>query len=110
MPSGTGSNASGGRWTSYFSEENPAQFCSTDAFGLVLNGIVDGIRATGSYSDNVSLHCAAITSGHFGNCQWTGWMSEEQGHQSFNGKFAVGAQCSGSYCDNMKFYVCNLMP
>jgi hypothetical protein len=25
---------------------------------------------------------------------------------SFGGKFAVGGECSGYYCDNMRYYVC----
>ena len=46
--------------------------------------------------------------GTFSNCQWTGWFSEEKGLKSFNGKFAIGASCSSSYCDSMNYYVCEL--
>ncbi|HLK90137.1 MAG TPA: hypothetical protein VKZ18_09590 [Polyangia bacterium] len=109
-PGGFASSTSSGFWTGFFSDENPAKFCSPDGTSNNINGIVDGIQATGSYADNISVHCAAITSGHLSNCQWTGWFSEEQGSKDFGGKFAVGAQCSGSYCDNMNYYVCNLGP
>jgi hypothetical protein len=107
-PTGTGANALGGYWTPYFSEENPARVCTSD--GSTIDGVVDGIQATGSYADNVSLHCARLTSGQLTNCNWTAWFSEEQGLQNFNGKFVVGAVCSGAYCDNMSFLICNLVP
>lgn len=48
-----------GFWTAYISEENPNNniYCQTGGVGTPVNGIVDGIRATGQYSDNISLHC-----------------------------------------------------
>jgi hypothetical protein len=109
-PVGFGTNTSAGYWTRNFSDENAATFCSPDGSGNNINAIADGIQASGSYADNISLHCAPITSGHLSNCQWSGWFSEEQGSKDFGGKFAVGAQCSGSYCDNMNYYVCTLGP
>jgi hypothetical protein len=101
--------ASPGFWTPYFSEEGAnAFFCENGGPGTGINGIVDGVKATGRYSDNISLHCSSLFSGHLTDCGWTGWVSEEQGTMDFSPKFAVGAQCSGSYCDNLRFFVCNV--
>lgn len=85
-------------------------FCSPSGTSSGINGIIDGLGASGSYSDNVRLHCATIVSGHLANCQWTGSFSEEQGSKDFGGKFAVGVQCTGSFCDNLNYHVCNLVP
>jgi hypothetical protein len=108
-PAGTGVNAAG-YFTPYFSEENPAMFCSPSGTSSGINGIIDGLGASGSNSDNVRLHCATIVSGHLANCQWSGSFSEEQGSKDFGGKFAVGVQCTGSFCDNLNYHVCNLVP
>ena len=104
-------------WTNYISEETTglgnSVFCYT-GYGQLT--IIDGIRATGSYSDNVAVHCAASTIPSWGmNCAWSPWFSEEQGDfgQSFDVSpqsnawaVAVGVRCSNSYCDNMSYYIC----
>lgn len=98
-----------GRWVS---EEQPTyyDFC-VDSNGY-LNGIVTGLSGSGSYSDNLMLHCGTVSfsSGHWwGSCQWTGWFSEEGGGYNYfpSGKFAAGIACSGSYCDRVAYYVCS---
>jgi hypothetical protein len=91
--------------------------------GFCAAGIMTGVSCSGSYCDNVKLQCAKLTSGHIdaGFCYWTGWQSEEQGawidRGSFTGCsasscdfFVNGAECSGSYCDNMRFWVCPVIP
>jgi hypothetical protein len=94
-------------WTFYTSEEwNPA---SCDA-----GAVIDGVKATGSYSDNVSIHCKPVSFPVQGsNCGWSQWFSEEQGQLNFKlnvgsylGSVALRLRCSNSYCDNMSFYLC----
>ena len=78
-PVGFLTNASAGFWTTYFSEEgSTSRYCSPDGSGSGIYGIIDGIRATGSYGDNVAIHCAPAVAGTFSNCQWTGWFSESR--------------------------------
>jgi hypothetical protein len=97
-----------GRW---FSEEQPNyyDFC-TDSNGY-MNGIVTGLSASGSNSDNLQLHCAALQfdSGHsYKDCEWTGWSSEENGGYASipAGAYVTGIACSGYRCDNMAFHAC----
>jgi hypothetical protein len=109
-PGGSGASSPSQRWSGYFSDGDAAKFCSPDWSSNNIDGVIDGMQALGQDSDNLRVHCATLTSGHLSNCQWSGWFSEEQGLKSFSGKFAVGVQCSGDYCDNMNYYVCNLGP
>ncbi|MEP7121050.1 MAG: hypothetical protein ABJE95_09080 [Byssovorax sp.] len=92
------------RATPYFSDENPAMLCNVDEW-------VTSISCTGSYCDNVSLTCTKLVTPNVvhNSCMWTGWVSEEFGGQlNFPaGYYMAGAQCSGSYCDNMRFWVCS---
>lgn len=96
---------------SFISEEAPnnATFCVNGA-GYI-NGVVTGLAASGKYSDNIELLCSPLSfsSGHgWSSCKWTGWFSEEAGYNYFPaGYYATGVQCSGSYCDNLRYYVCN---
>jgi hypothetical protein len=97
-------------WSGYISDEQPGQI------GLICpwGAMIDGIRATGSYGDNVSIHCVSGTYPPQGlNCVWSPWFSEEQGTQVFDispqsyaWAVAIGIKCSGSYCDNMSYYIC----
>jgi hypothetical protein len=120
LPAGMTTNATPGTWNPYISEESPnnSSFCGSP---FAPTGVVDGIRATGSYSDNISIHCSPMTppsTGYSIACGWTPFFSEENGGQltfsspnpanpSFQGPyFAVGVRCSGQFCDNLSFYVC----
>ena len=107
-PAGFTTSAAGADFVPYFSDETPARYCSPDGTPVNINGIVEGIHASGKYSDNIWIHCAPILSGHLTNCTWSGWFSEEEGSESFGGRFAVGAQCQGSFCDWMRYYICDL--
>jgi hypothetical protein len=94
--------------TPYVSEEQPGGVLCAQ------NYIVDGIRFTGSYSDNVSVHCVPATFPSQGvNCTSSPWFSEEQPPQifdvnfySYGGAVVTGVRCAGSYCDSMSFYLC----
>jgi len=78
------------------------------------NYIADGIRFRGSYSDDVSLYCVPAQFPPQGvNCTSSPWFSEEQPPQTFDvnfysyaGAVVTGVKCSGSYCDNYSFYIC----
>jgi hypothetical protein len=68
------------------------------------------MRASGRYSDNIALECTKLANEAFfdnKSCFWTAPVSEEQGTLFFPiGYVAVGARCSGSYCDNLSWHVC----
>ena len=91
-------------WTSYFSDEHGENKCKADEW-------VTSISCTGNYCDNVALQCTKLQSPYVvhNSCMWTGWVSEEYGGQlNFPpGYYMAGAQCSGSFCDNMRFWVCS---
>lgn len=93
-------SVSGRSWTSNFSEEGTNwRYCGA-------NQIMSGISCSGSYCDNVSIECSTIPRSR-SSCQWVGPFSEEQGYSDFGGKYANGMWCTGRYCDNHYFYVCN---
>ena len=108
LPAGVTSIGSG-FYTQYISEESPNNqvFCDSNG-GTNPTGIMDGIRATGKYSDNLSIHCREVNVPPV-SCSWTTWLSEENGGLlDFGaGKFAVGMRCSGAYCDNVSYRVCS---
>jgi hypothetical protein len=90
-------------WTPFFSEEDPAEFCSG-------NGFITGLACNDSYCDNMSLECTIFRdfAPQGEDCLWSGRISEESGRVSFpGGYYAVGLSCSGSYCDNLNFYICS---
>jgi len=98
-------------WTTYVSEEQPAGVMCP-SWGI-LPRVIDGIAATGSYADNIAVRCRGAVLGPDVNCGWTPYFSEEQGIQTFRYNIwsyqtavAKGVRCSGSYCDNLSFYVC----
>jgi hypothetical protein len=84
-------------------------------WGTSTPGVVSSIYCTGAYCDNIQLECNTPHRGvdpqpTFSNCAWTSsWFSEEQGTVTFGAnRFLSGIWCSGSYCDNKKFYVCTM--
>jgi hypothetical protein len=109
LPRGFSTNGVDHGWTFFVSEENnsPPALCPSGT-------VVDGIRATGGWSDNVSVHCTGATFPAQGtNCSWSPWFSDEQGLEVFQestfsapSAVATGVKCSGSYCDNMSYFVC----
>jgi hypothetical protein len=112
-PSPAGLTTTPANWTTFISEEAPTKSLTCDsnssAIGdLAISSVIDGIRATGSYADNVSVHCANLPSGHqLSACEWTPYFSEEAGTQVFPaGKVAAGIRCRGSYCDDLSYFVC----
>lgn len=90
-------------WTPPFSEEDSATICDSGF-------MVTGLACSGSYCNDLSLRCTFMGGIRAKNCRWTGWMSEENGgYLSFgSGYFMKGAQCYGGYCDQVRYYVCQL--
>jgi opacity protein-like surface antigen len=138
MPFGTTLDAATDYWTPWFSEEHDDvemtvfdggywyatfdehyQICQYTGFPHGWAGLVSGARCSGSYCDNISLECTQpvkVTSGgnvkvNTTNCGWTAnSYSEEQGSVDFGyNRYVVGAQCSGSYCDNKRYMLCSLV-
>jgi hypothetical protein len=80
--------------------------------GFCLGATVTGLQCTGSNCDNVRLRCTPTTGSPLGTdqCFWTDFFSEEQGSATqFNASGSLrvaGAECTGSKCDNMRFFLC----
>ncbi len=94
----------------WISEEAP-----NNSVGCPVGYVMDGLMASGSYSDNVRIRCSPTTFPPQGvNCKWMPYFSEENGGtqyfdydvQSLAVGVAVAVQCGGSYCDNMSYYIC----
>jgi hypothetical protein len=85
--------------------------CEVDEGVSCNSGVVVGIECRGSFCDDVSLICRDITAGRLKNCGWTSYYSEETRWNVFSaGKVANGVRCTGSYCNLMSYYVCDLVP
>ncbi len=92
----------------YVSEENggPASRC-------VPGTALIGLRATGSYSDNLSALCVPTT---FNDAiwapkgvlmNWSPWESEEGNTPEYIGigpEVPLGVRCRGSFCDDVSFF------
>ena len=80
------------------------------------NYYIAGFACRGNYCDNLSLYCVEILRASRLSCSRTARVSEENGGRLsfFTGdaagqRFAAYAmKCSGSYCDNKEFDVCEL--
>jgi hypothetical protein len=95
-------------WTAWVSEEQGLRECPQ-------NHLIAGLACQGRYCDNVSLYCVEVTNMQAVNCSSTREVSEEQGGDlSFSsdvagqGVFARAMKCSGRYCDNKSFNVCEV--
>lgn len=91
-------------WSNWFSEENPPNN------KVVSNtGFVCGLRASGEYSDNLSLNLLSSSNlRHIGACQTLELFSEEQtaGSTCAGNAFVAGIECWGSHCDNLRLVCC----
>jgi len=90
-------------YPAYFSDETAAREC---LFGSTW-GRITGMRCEGQFCDNMFVECGQLATGSLSGCAWTGWVSEEGGGLNSWNKSARAAQCSGSYCDSMRFLVCS---
>lgn len=108
-PAGVGAHQT--YWSAFFSEEGTNYaICPFDAW-------VTGIACNGGSCDNISIQCTSTQPGPIktppktpAQCQWTGWMSEENGGTLWLNYYGHvrGVQCSGGKCDNKRFYLCNM--
>jgi hypothetical protein len=94
----------GHTWTDYKSEEVGYNNCPTNYF-------VTGVHCHGNNCDDLALQCTQMVGAAQSNCQWVGSFSEEApvnyGQCPAN-KFIQGIFCSGSNCDNLWVYCCNM--
>ena len=101
-------------WTPWVSEEHGGRRdCGNNAF-------IAGFACRGGYCDNVSLYCVEVSNvPGIGSCREVGPVSEEHGgrlnffaammgDKSGQKFFARGMRCTGGYCDNKYFTVCEL--
>jgi hypothetical protein len=95
--------------TTWFSDEDWTGTDCTDQWYGLPNSEITAMACTGQYCDNMYIRCSRRESGAHSNCSWTPWVSEEgAGLNSFTDKHPRGAQCAGSYCDSMRFWVCDV--
>ncbi len=90
-------------WSAWF--EDAGKTYHTCPFG----SYITGIDCVGDNCDNMTVECTTA-SGALAqtNCQWTPWFSEEDASFLANVGDAVrGMQCSGTHCDNVRFFVCD---
>jgi hypothetical protein len=101
-----------GSWMAWVSEEQGRRECPP-------NHLIAGLACRGGYCDNISLYCVEVTNMSAVNCRNSRFVSEEQGGSlSFlegegtnpTGRilFAKSMRCSGRYCDNKSFNVCEI--
>ena len=89
-------------WSAWFSEESPNKIISADGF-------VCGLKASGEYSDNLSLQILRSSNlKHVGACSTLSLFSEEQpeGSTCPTNAFVAGVECWGSHCDNLRLVCC----
>lgn len=107
IPLRGGSRVHYGSWTNWVSEEQGRIECPP-------NHLVAGLKCGGRYCDNVSLYCVRAPRMRIYNCRDTSFVSEEQGGTLWftegddAPKFATSMRCSGDYCDNISFNVCEV--
>jgi hypothetical protein len=96
-------------WKGFISEEIPSYYtdCGNDA-------VITGLACKGKYCDNVSVECSTLKNYRpSSRCGMVGPFSEEQRGISFissagRARYPRMLFCTGSYCDNKYFYVCEL--
>ena len=108
-------------WTRHVSDEKDGTCqsssngyfdCNWDVMSCGSNGFMTGVSCKGQYCDNLSLECVTLRDNSRSDCRWSDWVSEENGGtlQFPAGYYAAGMQCSGSNCDNLRFYICRAVP
>lgn len=94
-------------WTPFFSEENPAHACSG------LDEWIVGIQCRGWWCDEIRFRCrkgtqAGARTVERSSCGGTAVVSEETPPMSLEGtgRFLVGLDCDGGFCDNVSGTAC----
>jgi hypothetical protein len=104
--SSTGTTFGDTSWTSYFSEEGTNyRTCSA---GWWMTGLV----CRGSNCDDISIQCTQVTNRGTGSCRWADRQFSEEFPNTYSlpsGWYARGLACTGSRCDNLRVYECQLL-
>jgi len=90
-------------WSAWF--EDAGKTFHSCAAGSYVTGIV----CRGDNCDDLAVECT-VASGALAqtNCQWTPFFSEEDDKFLANiGDAVRGMQCSGTHCDDVRFFVCD---
>ena len=98
------------RWTPWVSEESTSPaWCGPGP------NLIAGLACGGRYCDNISLYCVPLVNLSVIRCLNTRFVSEESGgFLSFLEGTPSGVMvanqlsCSGGYCDNISFRVCQI--
>jgi hypothetical protein len=102
----TGSTFGDVLWSSYFSEE--ATSYRTCATGWWMTGLV----CRGANCDDLSIQCTRVTNRTVGACRWADRQFSEEFPNTYvlpTGWYARGLACSGSRCDNLRVYECQML-
>ena len=85
------------------SEETPPASCDP-------GWLVDEVRCTGDYCDNIQISCVRMGVTRIGSSVWTEWISEERGGRGScpSRHYIAGFSCHGKYCDNISLYCVEL--
>ncbi len=93
-------------WSSYFSEEGT--YYRTCGTGYWMTGLV----CRGGNCDDISIQCTRVTNRSTGACRWADrTFSEEFPNQYdlLSGWYVRGLACTGSRCDNLRVYECQML-
>jgi hypothetical protein len=101
-------DVSTGRTHAYFAEAGNRVFSVTSGGAVTASGNVSssGTVSGSSLSTSGDLVAGSNTRS---SCAWTSYFSEENSAMTCsNNRYVAGAECSGSYCDAIRLYCCEL--
>lgn len=91
--------------------ERLAPLCFNEVGLTCDGGVMVGLSCSGNHCRDVSLTCRPLTKGRLHDCHWVTSVSDETCWEVFAaGKVAAGVQCSGTDCDFMRHWVCDVLP
>lgn len=75
--------------------------------------LMTGFRCTGDYCDNVEIKCSKVEGFQRNRCEWSdvgiksGPFDTERRYWAPEDYFVAGLSCHGSYCSEMKAFLCS---
>jgi hypothetical protein len=92
-------------WKSYFSEEGTNNRTCDSGYWMT------GLVCRGGNCDDVAIQCTRVSNRTAGSCRWADRTFSEEFPNTYAtpaGWYARGLACSGSRCDNLRVYECQL--
>ncbi|MCH9684134.1 MAG: hypothetical protein K0V04_22065 [Deltaproteobacteria bacterium] len=89
-------------WTEWFSEEaNSYRICPNTQW-------VTGVACQGAWCDDISLECTDLGLSAK-TCWWSSYFgSEDPIFMAPTGHLMAGVQCKGTYCEQMRYFTCEV--